>query len=128
MTTTLEHLLSMCLLATAAVSIAQQSLAPQQQLAHDIFKQLIEINTTDTPAGNVTKAAEAMAARLKAAGFPAADVQTFGPDPRKFNLVARYRGTGARKPLLLVAHLDVVEAKREDWSFDPFVFLEKDGF
>ena len=76
----------------------------------------------------MTKAAEAVAARLKAAGFPAADVQVLGPDPRKHNLVARYRGTGARKPLLLVAHLDVVEAKREDWSFDPFVFLEKDGF
>ena len=69
-----------------------------------------------------------MAARLKAAGFPAADVQVLGPDPRKGNLVARLRGTGARKPLLLLAHLDVVEAKREDWSFDPFTFLEKDGF
>jgi acetylornithine deacetylase/succinyl-diaminopimelate desuccinylase-like protein len=89
---------------------------------------LIEINTTDTPAGNVTKAAEAVAARLKAAGFPASDIQVLGPDPKKHNLVARYRGTGAHKPLLLVAHLDVVEAKREDWSFDPFVFLEKDGF
>jgi len=109
------------------VLVAAQS-GPADSRAREIYKQLIEINTTDTPAGNVTKAAEAMAARLKAAGFPAADVQTFGPDPRKFNLVARYRGTGARKPLLLVAHLDVVEAKREDWSFDPFVFLEKDGF
>ena len=76
----------------------------------------------------MTKAAEAVAARLKAAGFPAADVQVLGPDPRKGNLVARYRGTGARKPLLLLAHLDVVEAKREDWSIDPFTFLEKDGF
>ena len=67
-----------------------------------------------------------MAARLKAAGFT--DMKVLGPDPRKGNLVARLRGTGARKPLLLLAHLDVVEAKREDWSFDPFVFLEKDGF
>jgi acetylornithine deacetylase/succinyl-diaminopimelate desuccinylase-like protein len=107
--------------------VAAQSATPDGR-AREIFKQLIDINTTDTPAGNVTKAAEAMAARLKAAGFPAADVQLLGPDPRKNNLVARYRGTGARKPLLLVAHLDVVEAKREDWSFDPFVFLEKDGF
>jgi acetylornithine deacetylase/succinyl-diaminopimelate desuccinylase-like protein len=95
--------------------------------AKEIFKELIEINTTDS-VGNVTQAAEAVAARLKAAGFPAADVQVLGPDPRKGNLVARFRGTGGRQPLLLLAHLDVVEAKREDWSFDPFTFLEKDGY
>ena len=65
---------------------------------------------------------------MKAAGFPAADVQVLGPDPRKGNLVARLHGSGARRPVLLLAHLDVVEAKREDWSFDPFTFLEKDGF
>jgi acetylornithine deacetylase/succinyl-diaminopimelate desuccinylase-like protein len=110
-----------------SVCLSAQS-GSNDALARDIYKQLIEINTTDTPAGNVTKAAEAVAARLKAAGFPAADVQVLGPDPRKHNLVARYRGTGAKRPLLLVAHLDVVEAKREDWSFDPFVLLEKDGF
>jgi acetylornithine deacetylase/succinyl-diaminopimelate desuccinylase-like protein len=95
--------------------------------AKEIFKQLIEINTTDS-VGNVTTAAQAMADRLKTAGFPASDIQVFGPDPRKHNLVARYHGTGARRPLLLLAHLDVVEAKREDWSVDPFAFLEKDGF
>jgi acetylornithine deacetylase/succinyl-diaminopimelate desuccinylase-like protein len=98
--------------------------------ARAIFKELIEINTTDS-IGSTTKAADAMAVRLKAAGFPAADVQVLGPDPRKGNLVLRWRGTSStavRKPLLLLAHLDVVEAKREDWSFDPFVFLEKDGF
>src|SRR5262249_7397563 len=99
-----------------------------QRVARDIFKQLIEINTTDTPAGNVTKAADAMAERLKAAGFPAADMQVIGPDPKKHNLVLRWRGTGARRPLLLLAHLDVVEAKREDWSFDPFTFREEDGW
>src|SRR6266536_1939993 len=98
-----------------------------RQLTRDIYKQLIEINTTDST-GNTTTAAEAMAARLKAAGFPAADIQVLGPAPRKGNLVARYRGTSARRPLLLLAHLDVVEAKREDWSFDPFTFLEKDGY
>ena len=65
---------------------------------------------------------------LKAAGFPASDILVLGTDPRKHNLVARYRGTGARRPLLLLAHLDVVEAKRADWSVDPFTFLEKDGF
>src|SRR5258706_518117 len=101
---------------------------PSDRLAREIYKELVEINTTDTPAGNVTKAADAMAARLKAAGFPAADIQVLGPDPKKHNLVVRWRGTDARRPLLLLAHLDVVEAKREDWSFDPFTFLEKDGF
>ncbi len=103
------------------------------QLAREIFKELIEINTTDS-AGNTTRAAEAMAARLKAAGFPAEDVQVLEPYPRRGNLVARLRGAGvgagvgAPRPLLLLAHLDVVEARREDWSFDPFTFLERDGY
>jgi len=114
------------LIAAAAVTVSAQS-GPHDARAREIYKQLVEINTTDS-VGNVTTAAEAMAARLKAGGFAAADVQVIGPDPRKHNLVARYHGSGARKPLLLLAHLDVVEAKREDWSFDPFVFLEKDGF
>src|SRR5215471_14817581 len=110
----------------SAVSHAQTN--TNERRARDIYKELIEINTTDTPLGNVTKAAEAMAERLKAAGFSATDMQVIGPDPKKGNLILRWRGTGARKPLLLLAHLDVVEAKREDWSFDPFTFLEKDGF
>jgi len=110
----------------ASVAVGAQT-ATHDQRAREIFKELIEINTTDS-VGNVTKAADAAAARLKAAGFPPADVQVLGPDPRKGNLVARYHGSGARRPLLLLAHLDVVEAKREDWSFDPFTFLEKDGF
>ena len=101
---------------------------PYEQRARAIFKELIEINTTDTPAGNVTTAADAAAARLKAAGWPDADLQVIGPDPRKHNLVARFHGTGAKRPLLLLAHLDVVEAKREDWSIDPFTFLEQDGW
>jgi len=102
-------------------------LAPERQLAREIFQQLIEINTTDS-VGDCTAAAKAMAERLKAAGFPDEDVKVLGPHPRKGNLVARLRGTGARKPILLLAHIDVVEAKREDWSFDPFKFLEKDGY
>ena len=97
------------------------------QLARDIYKELIEINTTDS-VGDTTKAAQAMAARLRAAGLPEADVQVLGPNPGKGNLVARYRGTGQRKPLLLLAHLDVVEALKDDWSVAPFTFLEKDGF
>jgi acetylornithine deacetylase/succinyl-diaminopimelate desuccinylase-like protein len=103
------------------------SLNSHQQLALEIFQQLIEINTTDS-VGDCTAAANAMAARLKAAGFADEDVKMLGPHPRKGNLVARLRGTGSRKPLLLLAHLDVVEARREDWSFDPFKFLEKDGY
>ena len=118
--------LTLTLGAGAPSAVAQSR--PNDARARDIFKQLIEINTTDTPRGNVTTAAEAMAARLRAAGFPEADLRLLGPDPRKGNLVARYRGTGARKPMLLLAHLDVVEAKPEDWSVDPFTFLEKEGF
>ena len=104
-----------------------QTLTPQQQLAFDIYKELVEINTV-TATGDTARAAEAMAARLRAAGFDAADVQVFKPAPRKGNLVARLRGTGARKPILLLAHLDVVEARREDWSIDPFKLIEKDGY
>ena len=121
-----------CLSAIVFASLVVAGLAaqtgPNDTRAKAIYKELVEINTTDTPAGNVTRAADAVAARLMAAGFPAADVQVLGPDPRKGNLVARYHGSGARRPLLLLAHLDVVDAKREDWSFDPFTFLEKDGF
>jgi acetylornithine deacetylase/succinyl-diaminopimelate desuccinylase-like protein len=95
--------------------------------AKEIFKQLVEINTTPS-VGNTTQAAEAMAARLKAAGFPDADIQVLGPSPKRGNLVVRYRGTGSKRPMILLAHLDVVEAKREDWSFDPFVLTEKDGY
>jgi acetylornithine deacetylase/succinyl-diaminopimelate desuccinylase-like protein len=97
------------------------------KLARDIYKQLIEINTTDS-VGSTTVAAEAMAQRLRDAGYPATDVQVLGPNPRKGNLVARLRGTGARKPMLMICHLDVVEARREDWSMDPFQFVEKDGY
>ncbi len=115
------------LLTLPVAALAQDQRAATQQLARDIFEQLIEINTTDSQ-GNTTEAAEAMAARLQAAGFPAEDLQVLGPHPRKGNLVARLRGDGSRAPLLLLAHLDVVEARREDWSVDPFTFLEQDGY
>ena len=111
-----------------AVAGVLAQVAPHEQRAREIYKELVEINTTDTPAGNVTKAAEAMAARLRAAGFADADIRLLGPAPNKFNLVARYRGTGTKRPMLLLAHLDVVDAKREDWSFDPFVFREEGGW
>src|SRR6201988_3843180 len=102
-------------------------LSPQQQFARDIYKELVEIDTT-TATGDTLAAAQAMAARLKAAGFADEDVHVFAPAPRKGNLVARLRASGARKPILLVAHLDVVPAKREDWSVDPFRLTEKDGY
>jgi len=102
-------------------------LTPNQQLAHDIYKELVEINTT-TATGDTKQAAEVMAARLKAAGFAEEDVHAFSPAPRKGNLVARLHGTGKRKPILLVAHLDVVPALRSDWSVDPFKLTEQDGY
>jgi acetylornithine deacetylase/succinyl-diaminopimelate desuccinylase-like protein len=115
--------------ALAAGPVGAQ-LAPHQQLARDIYKELIEINTTAT----ATPAAEAMARRFRAAGFPESDIFVGGPRPDKANLVVRYRaraaGGPARKPILLLAHLDVVEALKSDWSpdLDPFVFTERDGY
>jgi acetylornithine deacetylase/succinyl-diaminopimelate desuccinylase-like protein len=96
-------------------------------LARDVFKELIEINTTDS-VGSVTSAAEAMAQRLRAGGFAATDMQLLGPNARKHNLVVRLKGTGAHKPVLLIGHLDVVEANREDWTTDPFKLVEKEGY
>jgi acetylornithine deacetylase/succinyl-diaminopimelate desuccinylase-like protein len=98
-----------------------------QKLTHDIYKQLIEINTSYST-GATTPAAQSVAERLKAEGFPDSDIQVLGAAPHKMNVVVRYHGTGQRKPLLLLAHLDVVEAKRSDWSMDPFELNEKDGF
>jgi len=109
-------------------SKGQNNLAPAQQLARDIFKELIEINTTDTPAGNVTTAAEAMAARFRASGFSQEDMQVLGPVANKKNLVVRFRGRGQGKPILFLAHLDVVQALRQDWSMDPFKLNEVDGY
>ena len=103
------------------------SLNPQQQQALDIYRQLLEINTTAS-AGDTSEATKAMAARLIAAGFPEADVHAFESAPKRGNLVARLHGTGKRKPILLVAHIDVVEAKRADWTTDPFKLVEKDGY
>jgi len=97
------------------------------QLAHDIFRQLVEIDTTDS-VGNVTTAAEAMAGWLRDAGFAGKDVIVAGPNEKKKNVVVRFRGTAKRKPILFIGHLDVVEARRQDWTTDPFQFVEKDGF
>ncbi|HVG90878.1 MAG TPA: M20/M25/M40 family metallo-hydrolase, partial [Alphaproteobacteria bacterium] len=120
--------LTCVLLCGIAIAQTQSALSPEHQAARDIFKQLIEINTTDTPAGNVTTAAEAMAERFRAAGFPAEDIHVDGPLPNKKNLVVRLHGRGQGKPILFLAHLDVVEALRQDWSMDPFKLNEVDGF
>ncbi|HVH09200.1 MAG TPA: M20/M25/M40 family metallo-hydrolase [Gemmatimonadales bacterium] len=117
-------------LGTAARAATGQGLGPaDRQLARDIFQQLIEINTTDS-LGNTPRAARAMAERLTSAGFPASDVRVLiGPDSLHGNLVARYRGTGTGgRPIIVFAHLDVVPARRADWSVDPFTFLERDGY
>jgi acetylornithine deacetylase/succinyl-diaminopimelate desuccinylase-like protein len=111
----------------AASSARAQAPAEYQKLSHDIFRQLIEINTTDS-VGNVTTAAEAMAKRLREAGFAEKDIQIAGPRENKKNLVLRYHGSGARKPILFIGHLDVVEARREDWTTDPFQFVEKESY
>lgn len=118
--------LACCVLTSSA--IAQQPDSAYHQMAHDVFKQLIEVNTTDTPAGNVTTAAEAMQQRFKDAGFADADLHLLGPNDRKKNLVARLHGNGSKRPVLIIAHLDVVEARRSDWTTDPFQFVEKDGY
>ena len=108
-------------------ALAAEPPSADQRAFVDIYRELIEINTTDST-GDTLRAAEAMAARLRAGGIPAVDIKVLSSGPRKGNLVARLRGTGARRPLLLLAHLDVVEAKREDWDFDPFKLQEADGY
>lgn len=115
------------MLVGTAAPVSSEPLTAQQQLAFDIYKELVEINTV-TATGDTARAAAAMAARLRAAGFAEPDLHVFTPAPRKGNLVARLRGTGARKPMLLLAHLDVVEARRADWSVDPFKLIEQDGY
>ena len=114
------------LLLLAPIGSAQDQDAIRQQ-AREIFQQLIEINTTDS-VGNVTTAAEAMAKRLRDAGFSEQDVVVAGPNERKKNLIVRLRGSSQQKPILFLAHLDVVEARREDWTTDPFQFIEEEGY
>src|ERR1700720_3163596 len=100
-------------------SATAQTLSPNQQFAREIYKELVEINTV-TPTGDTAKAAEAMAARLRAAGYAGSDVQVFNPAPRKGNLVARLHGAGARKPILLIQDIDVLRTGREELDSDPF--------
>jgi acetylornithine deacetylase/succinyl-diaminopimelate desuccinylase-like protein len=113
---------SVFLLSSGALAEDRQK---TDQEARAVLKQLIEINTTDS-VGNVSEAAEAMAQRLRAAGFAAQDVTVAGPNDRKKDLVVRYHGTGKKKPILFIGHLDVVEALRSDWTTNPFELIEKD--
>lgn len=126
---------AVALLACAAVAgsaFAQPAPAPRadQLEFRALYKELVEIDTTLSN-GSCTRAAEAMGARLRAAGFPASDVRVIAPPdrPRDGNLVAVLRGSDRRAPaLLLLAHIDVVEARREDWTRDPFSFIEEGGY
>jgi acetylornithine deacetylase/succinyl-diaminopimelate desuccinylase-like protein len=120
-----------CLSSSAFAQSSLPTASPEDRaLAKAIFKELIEINTTDTPLGNVTAGTTAMQKRFLEAGFAAEDVHLLGPDPRKMNLVVRIKaaGTPTEKPVVFLCHMDVVEALRADWSTDPFNFVEKDGY
>ena len=105
------------------------TLTPDQQALHEIYKELIETNTEDSAGvGSVTKAAEQIAARFRAAGYPESDIHLLGPTEDKHAVIVRLHGTGAKKPILLLAHLDVVMALPTDWTTDPFKLVEKDGY
>jgi len=123
--------LALCFASAALAQASLPTASPADRAeAREIFKQLIEINTTDTPQGNVTLGAAAMQKRFLDAGFPAEDVLLLGPDARKMNLVVRLRAAAPNsgKPVLFLGHMDVVQALRSDWSTDPFQFVEKDGY
>jgi acetylornithine deacetylase/succinyl-diaminopimelate desuccinylase-like protein len=122
-----RHLLPGGLALLAAWRSAAAQTSVDDRAARALFAELVGINTTHDH-GSTTRAAQAVRRRLLAAGFPAKDVVVAGPNPARMNVVARLRGIGARKPILLLAHLDVVEAKREDWSLEPFTLTEKDGY
>src|SRR5260370_16765773 len=117
------------ILLLSSASLRAQTTRPEgeKKLAHDIYKEFVEIQSGFT-SGATTPVAEAAASRLRAAGFSDSDIFVGGANPKKANLVVRCRGTGALRPILLLAHIDVVEAKREDWSMDPFQLIERDGF
>ena len=110
-----------------ASQAAEQAPAAHQALGRELLRELIDTDTTPDH-GSTTVAAELMAKRFLAAGFDPADVQVLGDNPLKRNLVVRLRGRGEREPILLLAHLDVVEARREDWHFDPYKLTEDGGY
>lgn len=113
------------------LSAAQaEGLRPDQAAFREIYRELVETNTT-LSAGNCTEAAQKMAARLRAAGYPESDLHLFSTTdhPKEGGLVAILPGTDAKaRPILLLAHIDVVEARREDWERDPFKLIEEGGY
>ena len=123
----MKRLLIAVVAGTTSLVVQAQTLTPEQKRFHAIYKELVETNTTHS-AGDTTLAARRMAKHLRDAGFADAELQIFEPFPKKGNLVARFKGDGSKKPLLLLAHLDVVEALRNDWKTDPFVLQESDGY
>src|SRR5690349_1763940 len=127
MPTRFPRLLLAALLVGAGLPAQAEPRSAEQQAFVDLYRELVEINTTDS-VGDSLRAAQAMAERLRAGGFPAENIRVISSGPRKGNLVARLPGTGAKRPILLLDHLDVVEAKREDWDFDPFKLQEVDGY
>jgi acetylornithine deacetylase/succinyl-diaminopimelate desuccinylase-like protein len=116
-------------LSPLAARAQSMTLTPDQQALHDIYKELVETNTEDSAGvGSVTKASEQIAARFRAAGFPESDIHLLGPTEDKHAVIVRLHGTGTKKPILLLAHLDVVMALPTDWSTDPFKLVEKEGY
>lgn len=116
--------------ADAQTAEPPKTVRPDQLAFRDLYKELVEINTT-LSVGSCTAAAQAMGARLKAAGYPEADVKVVVADghPKEGSLVAILHGTDAKsKPMLLLAHIDVVEANRADWTRDPFKLVEENGY
>ncbi len=121
-------ILSLCTLLVVQTANAQRNIPEDdRELLHEIYKELIEYETTVEEENN-TIAAEGMAAWLQAAGFPAEDIFIGGALPHKGNVVARYRGTGVKEPIVMMAHLDVVTAERDDWNLDPFVLNEDEDY
>ena len=128
----MKTVIALVFLAVTASSLHAQTLTPAQQYARDVYKEIIEFNSVNI-GGGTTEVANAVAKRFRDAGFADQDIFLGGIQPNKHNVVVRYRGKGGAngpKPLLLLAHLDVVEALKADWSpgLDPFTFLEKDGY
>lgn len=129
----MKNLMKSCSMIILSLVFAQTALAQRtiptddEQLLYEVYKELIEYKTTMQEENN-TIAAEGMAAWLQAAGFAQEDIFIGGALPHKGNLVARYRGTGAKEPIIMMAHLDVVSAERDDWNLDPFVLNEDDDY
>lgn len=119
--------IALVLAAAVATPLAAQSSTNYHQLGRAILRELIETNTTES-SGNTTIAAQQLQTRFEQANFPDQDIQIVGPTPKNRNLIVRYRGSGKGKPVLLLAHLDVVEANREDWTYDPFKYTENGGY